>query len=360
MYDRCLVCGRGFAPNDVLESLGRGRRVAYDLGESRLWVICTSCRRWSLCPLESRWEALEELEKLVSDVGRPLARTDNVALFRVGSLEVVRVGQAGLREEAWWRFGKELQGRRERYRKLSAAGTIGATAAIAGSWATGGMSFLVAWLLWDQAPTAVTRGARWFRFGTTAWQGVGKCRRCGRAIGGVRFAQRGQLVLGIGEASPVVLVGCPACRKRPDSGLLLQGQEGNRVLRRVLAYHHFSGASERRVQGATRLIQVLGGPERLSSRLLKDGRTLSGVGATGAIALEISIHKERERRLLQMELAELEAHWRREEELARIIDEELSFASFGGAIRRKIPPSISSSDLASEASGPLAHPQREQ
>ena len=85
-----------------------GRRVAYDPGRGRLWVICSTCKRWSLTPMEDRWEALEELEKLTTDKARLLSQTDNIALLRVGPLEVVRVGKAQLTEEAWWRYGREL------------------------------------------------------------------------------------------------------------------------------------------------------------------------------------------------------------------------------------------------------------
>ncbi len=324
MYQKCLVCGHAFASNNALEHLDRGRRVAYDPGKGRLWLICPSCTRWSLAPIEARWEALEELERLVTDKARLLSRTDNVSLLRAGPLEIVRVGDAQLREEAWWRYGRELQRRRARYRKLSAAGTLGAAAAIAGSWATGGMSFVAAWILWDKAPGVVTGGARWLRFGSKAWRGRGECERCGREIREVRYSRRSRLVLAAHDGSPAVVVWCPRCGGRRDTGLLLTGQEANRMLSRVLAYHHFAGASAGRVEGAARLIEVVGGPGELPAKILGGGRTLGNVGRIGQVALEIAVHEERERRLLSMKLAELEAHWRKEEELAQIMDGELT------------------------------------
>ena len=336
MYRKCLVCGHAFAPNNALEHLDRGRRVAYDPGRGRLWQICRSCARWSLAPIESRWEALEELEKLVADGGRVLSRTDNVALLRAGPLEIVRVGRTELREEAWWRYGRELRNRRARYQKLSAAGTIGAAAAIAGSWATGGMSFVAAWILWDKAPGVVTGGARWLRFGSTAWRGRGRCEQCGQVIGRIRYAERSQLVLTAEEESAGIVVSCRRCRGRRGSGLLLRGPEANRTLRKVLAYHHFAGASARRVDGAARLIEVVGGPRSLPSKVLREGKTLGGMGRVGQVALEIAVHEERERRLLSMELAELEAHWHREEELAAIMDGELTPLPLLDSLRRRI------------------------
>ncbi len=336
MYRRCLVCDHEFAANDALEHLDRGRKIACDPEKGRLWLICRACSRWSLVPIESRWEALEELEKLVRDQARVLSRTDNVALMRAGPLEIVRVGRARLREEAWWRYGRELRHRRERFKKLSTAGTVGAAAAIAGGWATGGIGFVGAWLVWDNAPKLVTSGARWLRFGGTAWRGKGECMRCGRPIDRVRYSERGGLVLTAEEESPGLIVACLRCDQARHSGLLLTGQEANRTLRKVLGYHHFAGASERRVDKAVGLIEASGGPERLPSRILKRNRLLGDMGRVGRVALEIAVHEETERRLLAMELAELEAHWRREEELASIMDGELTPLPLMDSLRRRI------------------------
>lgn len=329
MYRKCLACGREFASNDALEHLDRGRRVAYDPSRGRLWLVCRACSGWSLVPMESRWEALDELEKVVTDQGRLLSRTDNVALLRAGPLEVVRVGGAELREEAWWRYGRELRRRRERYRKLSTAGTVAAAATIAGSWATGGISFVAAWLAWDRIPGLVTGGARLLRFGRTAWRGHGRCERCSRPVYRIRHAHGEDLMLRSAAESVEVRVFCRHC-EMPGGGFLIRGHEADRTLRRVLAYHHFAGASEGRVDRAARLIEVAGGTRRLPSRILRRATPLHRVGGVGRVALEIAVHEERERRLLSMEVAELEAHWRREEELARIMDGELTFLP-GGA-----------------------------
>ncbi len=333
MYRRCLVCGRDFAPNDSLEHVDRGRRVAYDPARGRLWLICRACSRWSLVPMESRWEALEELEKLVADRGRLLSSTDNVALLRAGPLEIVRVGGAELREEAWWRYGRELRRRRERYQKLSTAGTVAAAATIAGSWATGGMSFVAAWLVWDRLPGLVTGGARMLRFGRTAWRGGGECERCGRPVDRVRYGH--DLLLRSEGESVGIRVFCLHCGET-GGGFPLRGREANRTLRRVLAHRHFAGASEGRVDNAARLIEVAGGSGRLPSRILRRATPLHQVGRVGLIALEIAVHEEHERRMLSMEVAELEANWRREEELARIMDGELTFLP--GAARRRGGP----------------------
>ena len=113
MLSRCIYCRLPLTENQTLENFRIGRRIAFDPGRGRLWAVCGSCRRWNLAPIEERWEALEELEKLSRDRGRLLSQTDHIALFRLEDLDVVRVGRAQLAEEAWWRYGQELQRRRQ-------------------------------------------------------------------------------------------------------------------------------------------------------------------------------------------------------------------------------------------------------
>lgn len=327
MYDKCLICNRPFERAEPLENAPAGRRMAYDPARGRLWAICRGCKRWSLAPIESRWETLEAMERLVRDRGRLLAETDNISLLRAGRAEIVRVGRAGLAEEAWWRYGRELRERRHRHKKLTTAAAVGAAAAGLGSFATGGMSFVTAWLLWDNLPHAAVGAARWLRFGRTAWRGQARCGRCLMRIGSLRFRDRGRLGLSAREGQLEVTVPCGWCRRAgrwDGAGCVLPVQEGAGVLGRTLAYHHFSGASGRRVREASRLIEVVGGPAQVPSKVAPSSRPLDALGRVGRIALEIAVHEERERRLLEMEVAELEAHWREEEALAEIIDGELT------------------------------------
>ena len=125
MFTYCLVCHTPFPTNEELEHFPTSTRVAYDPERGRR-AVCRSCRRWSLAPIEDRWEALEELEKVVTDRSRLLSQTDNVALLRAGHLDVVRVGRANLTEEAWWRYGRELTERATNHKKLMFMGTAAA------------------------------------------------------------------------------------------------------------------------------------------------------------------------------------------------------------------------------------------
>lgn len=341
MLQSCLVCGAPFPDEQVLEHLPRGERVAYDAERGRLWLVCTACRRWSLIPLEARWEALEELEKAVTDTGRVLSSTDRIALIKVGPLEVVRVGGASRTEEAWWRYGRELVGRRQKYAKLSTVAAVGTGAVMVGGWATGGFGVFGAWMLWNHAPDGIRNAARWLRFGSSAWRGEGACPKCGAKVRGVAFRDAGQLFLvpdrEPGAPNPARLVyRCPRCAGYEDGGIALADRDGERVLKRVLAHRHFAGATERRVRSATRLIEEAGSPRDLTRILVRDGRRLNDLQRTGAIALEIAANERGEERLLELELAELEAVWRQEEELARIIDGELTPLPMLEQLRRRV------------------------
>lgn len=305
-------------------------------------MVCRACRRWSLTPIEERWEALEELERLTRDRARLLSRTDNIALLRSGPVEIVRVGRAELTEEAWWRYGRELASRRRNWNKLGVAGTITAGAVLLGGWATGGMTLFGAWLIMGHGSETFRDGARWLRFGSSAWHGDERCAACGHRMRTIPFAERSALgLLPTGEPGEVELAArCPRCGSYEDGGLHLRGDEAGRTLRRVLAYHHFDGASERRVTSAARLIQEAGSPHDLTRIVVRGGRRLGDLQRTGGIALEIALNEASEQRMLELELAELEAHWRREEELAAIVDGELTPLPMLESLRRRVIGSV--------------------
>ena len=70
--------------------------------------------------------------------------------------------------------------------------------------------------------------------------------------------------------------------------------------------------------------------------LVKKGARFGSLPRTGTIALEIAAGEDAERRLLELEVASLEAHWKREEELAAIIDGELTPVPLLESLRRKV------------------------
>src|SRR5204863_318165 len=134
--------------------------------------------------------------------------------------------------------------------------------------------------------------------GGAAWRGTGACESCGYEFRAIRYRERHGLYLmpGTGENAADVVYRCPECGQNRDGGLKLTGREGERVLRRVLAYNHFKGASEREVKSATRLIEEAGSAQNLARIVVRDGRRLGDLQRTGALGLEIAANEHAEQR----------------------------------------------------------------
>jgi hypothetical protein len=108
LFASCLFCHTDLGANYYLPTFPVGRRMAFDPKRGRLWVICTRCGRWNLTPLEERWEAIDDSERLFRGT-RLRMSTDNIGLARFrGEFELVRVGPALLPEIASWRYGTRL------------------------------------------------------------------------------------------------------------------------------------------------------------------------------------------------------------------------------------------------------------
>src|SRR5213592_1743693 len=121
MYTTCLFCHSDLGSNEVIESFPIGRRLAFDAAHGRLWVVCRKCERWNLTPLEERWEAIEECERLFRST-RLRVSTDNIGLARLREgLELVRIGNALRPEMAAWRYGDQFGRRRRKHLVLSGA-----------------------------------------------------------------------------------------------------------------------------------------------------------------------------------------------------------------------------------------------
>jgi hypothetical protein len=327
MFARCLSCHRSFEENESLERLRTGRRVAYDPERGRLWTLCSACRAWNLAPIEERWEALEELERLTRDRGRLLASTDHVGLIEAEDLEVVRVGRAKLPEEAWWRYGSELLRRRRRQtvnQALEVAATVGLAVA------TGGAA--VAFV--GGSGGVLSELQRWRKFGRVAWRGEARCGGCDRPLRRIRFAGSKRLRIDAAMPEGLALVyPCKYCRMagggRAGAAHRIEGVSAEHVLRRVMAHRNFGGGKEKHIRQATELIDSVGSPRALIREFGQGDLNLREVGGAKkrlfrSLALEIALNDDSERRLLQLELGAIEARWREEEEIAAIIDGELT------------------------------------
>src|SRR5688572_9473403 len=160
MYATCLFCNRPLGHNETLEQFPVGRRLAFDAAKGRLWVVCPGCERWNLTPLDERWEAIEEAEKLYRGT-RLRAATDQIGLARLrDGTELVRIGEPLRPEFAAWRYGDQFGRRRRRQMTIAGVGVAGIGAVVVGGMAAGASVGGVGWLLVRLARSAVKGNPR--------------------------------------------------------------------------------------------------------------------------------------------------------------------------------------------------------
>jgi hypothetical protein len=332
---RCLFCHAPFSEGWRFGSLPPAWRVAFDSNRGRIWVVCDSCYRWNLWPPEDQGGALLSLERVARDRGQILARTSNISLLAVGDMILIQVGDADLHERAWWRYGREVLTRQRAYRSAGArlsAYAYGALAAVAESVGLGDRNFKVRF---EEGMTAEV--LRWRKFGWAAWFGRIRCPSCGSFLRAARFDlswwfcpmldEKGELALG---------VPCPRCDPwTPEKVYNLRGYEAESVLRRVLAYQNITGAEEQAVEDAVREVEAAGTPDAYLNSIAGRSPFLRELSFAQSVGLEISLSEGVERRALEIEARGLEFMWRREEELARIMDEELDTRRWGSKLRSR-------------------------
>lgn len=327
MYAHCLFCNADLGRNEALEAFPVGRRLAYDAEKGRLWVVCGRCRRWNLTPLEERWEAIEQAERLYRGT-RLRASTDNVGLARVADgADLVRIGKPLRPELAAWRYAREFQRRR---RAAHVRRAIGWTV-------TGGIAAALTSMF---GPVILIRAAvdgaeRLF---------TEKDELPGAGVFDTRVRVSGILIhMEIEPASVRVVTGSSGAAEAVvpygRGTRTLSGADGFRVLAGLLRQLNARGAPADDVgRAVNRLARVPDLPSFLRSlerrtssatqwqpdvaeRPKETPRTgLLALGATDLLALEMVLHDDSERRALDGALAELERAWRDAEEIAAIAD----------------------------------------
>ncbi len=366
MFTTCFFCSADLGRNETLEAMPVGRRVAFNQSSGRLWVVCRTCERWNLSPLEERWEAIEACERLYRDTRKRVA-TDNVGLARVaGGLDLVRIGAPLRPEFAAWRYGDQFGRRRRRQMAItgSAVGAVGLVI-VGGAWAGASIASFAGLYsnagLWDSLINGSpdSKVAR-----ITGPDGtVYDVRR--------RHARMSALLRPpVGEEAPLTLR-----LEHRDGTAILTGEAAARAAQRVLPAVNRFGGSRRSVADAVRLVEEAGGPDRTLGRLAtvhgapsapsglvpsakaKSPAKLEVTKAPGALhtltavdrlALEMALHEESERRAMQGELGALAAAWEEAEAIAKIADGLLQPAEIEARLAelraRRAAPSIGTPD----------------
>ena len=337
MYSSCLFCHTDLGRNERIESFPVGRRLAFDSANGRFWVICPSCKRWNLSPLEERWDAMDMCERLYEGTRRRMS-TDNIGLARLeDGLELVRVGAAMRPEMAAWRFGEQLALRRRKYRWIVAGGVVAAAGLSVGLKVAGIGVFAGNWG-WNVVRGAYERATRLALPPPASVEILPRrlpSARSRRVVESFAAAQntprvetkhaRGTLIVPAVEddathvAVPVV------------GGLKVHyaGADAERVAAKLLAKVNRSGGSKQDEQMAVAMLERVAddrAPDLFTGLMRQYAATASATkplkeyGGSLKLALEMSLQEQRERELLAGELLDLEFAWKEAEELARIAD----------------------------------------
>jgi hypothetical protein len=337
MFSACFHCTADLGRNEAFETFPVGDRLAFDGRRGRLWVVCRSCGRWNLSPLEERWEAIETMEERFRGT-RLRVSTDQVGLARLREgMDLIRIGEPQRPELAAWRYGDQF-GRRRNRQLLVTGAVVGSAAAIMGGVIALGASV---------ASFAGVYG------NAGLWQALIHGRQS-KSIGHVALAGGKLVELQRKHARMSVLersAHADHLRLRLESvegTHLLVGEDAMRVAQRLMPTVNRFGGSRAKVQEAVQLLDQAGDPMRVWTSVQqrsgwKPGDDRWGVPAKswhddkrsmvrkipGALhtldlrdrlALEMALHEETERRAMEGELHLLEVAWREAEEIAKIAD----------------------------------------
>ena len=338
MYSSCIFCNAPLGSNELLERFPVGRRIAYDERGGRLWAVCPKCERWNLSPLETRWEAIEEAERVFRVT--PLKVTgENISLAQTTEgLELVRIGAPPKLELMAWRYGDQFGRRRRRY-------LIAGSGIAAGAVAFGAVSFMTSSLPGAFAALSAVGGGinlvntanlirrRWGPRHVVLRDGSGRILELNAddvagaalvsgAAGSWRVSVPHRLWIGVRGKGAV-------------KGELtdLTGEPALRALSRLLPFANRDGGSRRHVMEAAKVIENSRGVDALLQAAATNdearkthvkvtpGKNQLGIlPARLRLALEMTLHDADERRAMEGELAELEARWREADALATVAD----------------------------------------
>lgn len=327
MYSNCIYCTRRLGQNESFDLFPIGIVVAFDAWKGRLWAVCPRCSRWNLAPIEERWEAVEQAEARFRGT-RLRVQSENIGVAQLPEgTSLIRVGDALPGELAAWRYGTELRRRKRRFR-LEAA-----VEAVVGALALEVLLFRVR-----------------ARQKEVVYRVPGEASPTGRDLLIREKGLRGTRIEtgetgGVQVTVPVPRTGVGRLYRRvtnsnlPDR-ITLSADAAHGLLTRSMVRINAPGAGDKDLRKALDMIQLHGSPERILNRETAGTveiaerrwtvtkrlqlRSLETSGAPvplpAALAFEMSLHEDIERRALAGELELLRQQWREAEEIASIAD----------------------------------------
>lgn len=323
-----MFCKASLGANEVVEAFPVGRRLAFDAARGRLWVVCRSCQRWNLTPLEERWEAVEACEKLFRGT-RVRTSSENIGLARhAEGLELVRIGKPLRPEFSAWRYGDQF-GRRRRRAIVYSTGLF---AAAAGGWVLMGT---VGGLVGMMGLNIVSYADAWktYRRSVRFRPSDGRLRRMNQVIAKQTLIRPDDDEVGF-------LVGAGRGFAKSRGTEWFAGEDARRAINAILPAVNSEGGSSKKVQSAVSEIESHGHPEgfvRQATEKWREYRHLGRMPHHTRLAFEMALHEEEERCALEGELWRLEQAWREAEEIAAIADDLLLPESASSFVDRHRP-----------------------
>ena len=342
MYATCLFCSGALGRNESLEHFPVGRRLAFDAAKGRLWVICSHCARWNLTPLDARWEAIEQAERLYRDTRRRVS-TEHVGLATLhDGTALVRIGRPLLPEFAAWRYGSVFA---NRWRKSLAIGAAVLSIPVirVGMMVTDSVgafsSMLVTAGLVHQLGTNAINSYRWRRIRAAIPDAQGnRClvSRMDVSESSIRYDDGWHISLqhrAHPRAGGLLQAGLSKLPLKRAGVVTLEGDAAARAVSALLPLANHGGARKKTVSEAVTLIAASPSLDGMLSAT-RPAIGWAGYGAPATemyslvstipsvvrLALEMRLHEAEERSALEGELHALEDRWREAEEIAAIAD----------------------------------------
>jgi hypothetical protein len=305
----CFYCASDLGPTTVTGRSAR-QRLAYDPWLGRLWRVCPACRRWSAALLDERWEMLEACERAAHRGATILLEGEHLCLLQTPAGQLIRVGAPPRVELARWRYSNLLDAFARRRGWLGrllnlplrpVGGNIGLDY-------HGGVATVP--LPWTTSPFIEEGGIL-----TVLFSAVPLARRCPACrhplaiapydFANVRLTRDGGRVVAAAQ--------CAACADEVAVSI----RAARRALRLGLAVVNRTQRDPGNVQHAVLPVDRAGGPPEFIEKLARADTTLGMMSPRRRLALWICLDE-------CAEIDVLEAEWRRAEELAAIIDGELT------------------------------------
>jgi hypothetical protein len=325
----CVFCGHPF-PDGPVDQPSAGSRRAFDPWKGRLWNVCLSCSRWSPVPLAVRWETLEECERVTRNRGRVRLSSDNLSLIAVGEGELVRVGRPPRIEWAGWRYGDRMPAvRRGRGLLRRLLGSL-PPPPLSG-YRPYGLGYADPPMHWVMSPFQDASWGLTLAFTTVPL--APRCPSCTRPVAlrpwsfhEIRLVEEG--------GTRRVLARCALC----ETEVTISVRHARPALRLGLSVVTPGTVPTDQAEAAASGVEGAGGSQGFARALAESGATLGDMTATERLGLAMALDED-------AEVEALETEWREAEEVAAIMDGELTLVAGFEDFRRRILAESRKSDF---------------